>query len=369
MAGATDKDSHPEYWREYSNLQRTKHELIKCYLNGWLPKLGSWAGRILYLDTHAGRGRHQSGDYGSPLVAVRTVLEHKHRSTVFGDCEIVFFFVERDQENATALEQEIAALGVLPKQVQPVVIVDDCYKALSSLLDDLKKSREKLAPAFVFVDPYGFKVPGNLLRELMSFERVELFINVIWRELSMAIAQGDSNPGLAETLDIVFDGDDWRDLIGLEFESQADACVDLLQTKIGAQWATHIRMLGKNNATRYMLMHLTNHDAGRDQMKDCMWKVSPVHPFIARASDDPSQKFLIEPEPDLAPLRQWVLKRLSRHPWLWQDLNEEIRGEVWRVVQLNDVIRQLRRENLIAYRGANRFVPKQNPELYLINQE
>jgi three-Cys-motif partner protein len=369
MAGATDKDAHPEYWREYSNLQRTKHELIKCYLNGWLPKLGSWAGRILYLDTHAGRGRHESGDYGSPLVALRTVLEHKYRNAVFGDCEIVFFFVERDQENASALEQEIVGLGGLPNQVQTIVVVDDCYKALSSLLDDLKKSRGKLAPAFVFVDPYGFKVPGNLLRELMGFERVELFINVIWRELSMAIAQGDMSPGLAETLKTVFDGNDWRELIGLEFESQAGACVDLLRSKIGARWATHIRMLGNNNATRYMLMHLTNHDAGRDQMKDCMWKVSPVHPFIARASDDPNQEFLIEPEPDLAPLRQWVLKRLSRHPWRWQELSEEIRGEVWRVAQLNDVIRQLRRENLISYRGANRFVPKQNPELYLINQE
>jgi len=369
MPGTGRKDTNRRYWREYSNLQSTKHALIQCYLNGWLPKLGSWSGRILYLDTHAGRGRHLSGEYGSPLVAVKSALEHKHRAAVFGRCEIIYFFIEIDEENASALEKEIESLGPLPEQIRIEVIVDDCYQALSSLLDDVRQSSRKLAPAFVFVDPYGFKVPGRLLRELMGFERVELFVNVIWRELSMAIAQGDSSPGMRETLDSIFDGDEWRKLVGLEFDAQAQACVELLREMIGARWATHIRMLGRNNATRYMLLHLTNHDAGRDQMKDCMWRVAPGGgSFVARASEDPKQQFLIEPEPDLAPLRQWVLAQLRDGPKRWQELIEDVRGEVWREKQLNDVIRELRRQGKIVARGAGRFAKTNNPELLVVEE-
>ena len=366
MAGKTEKDTNPAYWREYTNLQHTKHALIKSYLNGWLPKLGSWSGRILYLDTHAGRGRHLSGDYGSPLIAVRTVLDHKYRPTVFGKCDIVYYFVEIDEKNGAALEQEIKALGKLPTQIQVNIVVEDCYEVLTKLIDNIKRSKEKLAPAFIFVDPYGFKVPGKLLRELMEFERVELFINVMWRQLGMAIAQNDANPGLVETLNIVFDGDNWRDLIGLEFESQARMCTKLLRSMIGARWGTYIRMLGVNNQTRYMLLHLTNHDAGRDLMKECMWKVSPDKAFVARASDDPSQQFLITPEPDLTPLRHWVLERLSERPRHWQDLINEVRSEIWIQKQLNEIVRQLRKEKVIDFRDANRFAMNNNPELFLI---
>ena len=366
MARSVSKESDRKYWREYTNLQSTKHALIKCYLDGWLPKLGSWAGRVLYLDTHAGRGRHRGGEHGSPLVAVKAALEHRHRASVFGRCEIVYFFVEIDEENASALEEEIDALGKLPDQIHTEIVVADCYEALTALVEDIRESKNALAPAFVFVDPYGFKVPGRLLRELMSFERVELFVNVIWRELSMAIAQADSSPGMAETLDTVFDGIEWRDLIGLEFEAQAHACTRLFRNMIGAKWATYIQMLGPNNVTRYMLLHLTNHDAGRDLMKDCMWKVSPLQPFVARVSEDPTQQFLIKPEPDLSPLRQWVLSVLSSNPAHWLDLVEQIRSKVWREKQLNDTIRQLRREGKIGYRGAERFAKKNNPELYVV---
>ena len=55
-------DPNPAYWEQYGPFQHVKHELIRCYLNGWFPKLGTWAGRVLYVHTHAGRGRYVSGD-------------------------------------------------------------------------------------------------------------------------------------------------------------------------------------------------------------------------------------------------------------------------------------------------------------------
>jgi len=74
MTGSIIGDTNPKYWKEYTNLQHVKHSLIRNYLNGWFPMLGSWAGRILYFDTHAGRGKHKGGQKGSPLVALDCVL-------------------------------------------------------------------------------------------------------------------------------------------------------------------------------------------------------------------------------------------------------------------------------------------------------
>ena len=76
------RDSSPQYWDEYTNLQYTKHMLIREYLKGWFPKLGFWSDRVVYLDTHAGRGEHKQGQAGSPIVALETLLQHSFRDKI-----------------------------------------------------------------------------------------------------------------------------------------------------------------------------------------------------------------------------------------------------------------------------------------------
>ena len=85
-------DPAPDYWKEYNNLQRIKHEIIRTYLGGWFPKLARWSGKILYVDTHAGRGKHVTGHWGSPLVALRTLLEHSNRDLILRHSEVKFIF-------------------------------------------------------------------------------------------------------------------------------------------------------------------------------------------------------------------------------------------------------------------------------------
>jgi len=162
MTQSGGADTNPEYWEHYTNLQHVKHALIMNYLNGWLPKLGSWSGRILYFDTHAGRGKHAPGQVGSPIVALRTLLDHKHRESIFSRCEAVFYFIETNPANCQALESEIATLGSLPKQVKYHILCSDCFEALKLLMTSLKESGSAMAPAFIFLDPYGFKVPGAI---------------------------------------------------------------------------------------------------------------------------------------------------------------------------------------------------------------
>jgi three-Cys-motif partner protein len=368
------EDAHPEHWSDYTNLQHVKHELIREYLNGWFPKLGLWSGRVYYFDTHAGRGKYASGEAGSPVVAIDTLLRHSFRDRILKTSEVHFFFIEDDVKNVEALRGEVASLGQLPKRVHVHFSCDDCFPKLEDLLTSLLSHGKDLPPAFVFVDPYSFKVPGDIIRRLLSAGRVEVFINVIWRELDMAIAQARDkvDGGMVEMLNAVFGGEQqWRAIAAeSSIDSRADQTIDLLRNLYGARWATSIRMLGDNQVTRYVLAHFTNHEAGRDLMKDCMWAVCPDGGFYARRSDNPKQTMLIEVEPNLAPLEEWLNNQLEREPLRWSILSGRIRNELWRNVHLSQVIRKRRREGAIIASGfMGRFSENADPLLSLSVKE
>lgn len=372
------KDSVPGYWEDYNNLQRVKHALVKRYLDGWFAKLGFWAGRVVYCDTHAGRGRHAGGEHGSPLVALKSLLNHSHRDQLLARCEFVFKFMEWDESNVALLHKELDALGGLPANVRVGIHHTDSFETLRDLADGLKTSGQQLAPALFFIDPYGFKVPGRLLKDLMSFSRVELFVNVIWRELDMA-AQGEMKraepTGMTAALDSIFAGRDWRSAFTHpDHEVRAARCAGLFRELTRAKWATYMRMGGQTGTLRYLLLHLTQHDAGRDLMKHCMWQESPEGGFYAGQLDNPKQQVLISMEPDLRPVEKWLIHQLRTAPERWQALVEKIRPTDWLTSHVWRVVREMRIEGtkrkkarpwLIAsnYRGT--FSQKANPLLTL----
>jgi three-Cys-motif partner protein len=370
MSSTGSRDRNPTYWREYSNLQKVKHEVIRHYLNGWFPKLAlgpHGSPRLLYLDTHAGRGTHMSGQLGSPLVALETLLAHEAQAAILAKSEVQFYFIERDKENAEALREELKN-RTLPKNVVVAPPVNaDCFSVLEQVLGNAKKAGKRLPPSFVFCDPYGFTVPGRILHDLMEFPQVELFINVIWRELDMAMQQirkGDQSQ--APIIDSLFAGRDWKTAICSDDpDVRAEECAALLRVMTGARWGTSVTMLGDNGKTRYFLLHLTGNDNGRDLMKECVWKACPEDGYYARKSDHPGQNFLIKPEPDLAPLRAWVLAQLEAGPQHWQTLIDRVRSEIWRKTQLNDVVGTLRKEGKIEGEKGKKFFPANNPRLSL----
>jgi hypothetical protein len=76
--------------------------------------------------------------------------------------------------------------------------------------------------------------------DLMKAGRVELFINVMWRELDMLIQQRPA-PGTphAETLDEIFGSGSWRtDVIGDGMDERLDRAIPLIARGIGARWWT-----------------------------------------------------------------------------------------------------------------------------------
>lgn len=362
-------DSNSKYWDEYSNLQHTKQLLIKHYLQGWFPKIGTYARKIIYFDTHAGRGNYTNGETGSPLTALTTLLEHNHRDRLLANCEVYFYFIEETQENYDQLCEKLKEIEI-PQNIHIRKDCGDCFTIMKAVVDDLKNSKSSLAPSFIFIDPYGFKIPGELMRQLLAFEGVELFVNIIWRELNMAMSDSHTE-GMHNTVSSVFCGDEWKQaVVASDLNERAEQAVNLLKDKLGAKWGTYIRMRGDNGATRYLLLHLTNHDAGRELMKDCIWKVCPDGGFDARKSDSIQQYVLITPEPDLRPLQEWVLGKLANGQKRWSELLDDLRAELWRGPHLTKVLGKLRKsKQIVAEDYQGRFGPKANPILKLAEAE
>jgi hypothetical protein len=100
-------DSDPEKW-DYPPHTKAKHDMLASYLDGWFPILSSWNGRVLFFDGFAGRGRYTDGSEGSPLVALRRLVEHRSFPRM-RDREFVFFLVEANEDNAESLDREIEA--------------------------------------------------------------------------------------------------------------------------------------------------------------------------------------------------------------------------------------------------------------------
>jgi len=357
------KDSQPSYWKEYTNLQFVKHKLIREYLNGWFPKLGTWCGRILYVDTHAGRGKHIGGEVGSPLVALQTFLEHSWRDKILSRCDVIFMFIEASEENASQLQKELDGLGELPAKVSYKIYCQNAFQLLSELADKFERTANKLAPCFMFIDPYGFSVPCEVLRKIKAYSRSELLLTLIWRELDMAMQQPKPPQALKTRIDSVYAGHEWEHIKSInDFDARGEASIQLLKQKIGGKWATYIRMLGNNQKTRYFLLHLTDHEAGRDLMKQVVWKCCPENGYYARKEDDPNQQYLIKPEPDLKQLTRWLCNKLRRKPWTWAQLVESLREQIWLNKHLWQVIRELKNKGeVIATDFIGKFSQKANP--------
>ena len=360
-------DENPEYWKEYTNLQRVKHELLKRYLGGWYPILSSRSTRIVYIDCHAGRGKYETGQIGSPLVALETLLNHTARQQILKKCEIRFFFIEADRQNKEILEENLTKYN-RPSQVFITVECADFQKALQELVDSLNECGATLAPAFVFVDPYGFKLPGRLLAQLKAFPRCELFITFMWRWVDMAIR----NPAHSDNMDALFATPGWRDLPDIhDADQRCEAAIRLLGKQIGGQYLTRVKMLGEHEEIKYVLIHTTGHPKGRELMLDAIWKICPTGGFKVRVNNNPGQEYLFKPEPDLAPLQDW-LRNNFRHKTLavseiYSAMQDPASGAPYLKTHLRKALKELLEKEEIT--GPKEFVFTHNPTISFVSKK
>ncbi len=281
---------------------RAKHGVLTAYLKAWVPILSRQAERLgiknrplRIIDGFAGPGIYEEGEYGSPILALRTILDGQ----VDLSMRIRFMFIEKDKKRHDSLQAQIDLLeDEIDKssQVDTVKSVNaECEPTLIAELNKCRDSNIKPGPAFFFLDQFGYShVSMNLIERIMSNSQCEVFTYLHWKRMNPYL----TDPTKWEAIHSAFGSTGWKAVLDLPLENRATFMREKykasLRDKAGAKYTWHIAMCDENHTLTHWLFFCTNNLRGLEEMKKAMWSVDRRGCFQFSDKDNPDQFELFE---------------------------------------------------------------------------
>lgn len=250
-----------------------KHLVLKYYLEGWLPILGRWQGRLLYIDGFAGPGEYVGGEPGSPLVALDCVKRYKTADSQSG-VEVVLLFIESKRDRAEHLRRRLKRER-WPADTHCEVLQGTFDDNVSGLLNNIRQQNLALAPAFVMIDPFGVKGSRiDLIGEILQNQRSECMISFLYEPIRRFQERPEFEPHLNE----LFGTRDWRKCFDMAEEGERKLYLHCLfkrqLKKHGAKYVVFFELWnGKRHV--YSIYFTTGHPKGCDLMKRAIWRAEP----------------------------------------------------------------------------------------------
>ncbi len=286
-----------------------KHQILRAYLEAWIPIMSRWNDRLLLIDGFAGPGRYEGGEEGSPLIMLRTLLNHRdfvtNRRTTFS-----FLFIEQDHDRIEHLRGEIQRLGALPANIRVIPPVEANFTDVMGTLFERIKGLA-LVPTFAFVDPFGYRDTAiGLTGRILSFPKCEVLIYVPLYNIARFVTEA----GQETVLTSLYGDDGWKAARHVQgFEAKQDVLHDLFVAALRhhTKFVRSFEMLGRTTNSGYHLFFGTGNEQGLRQMKAAMWKVDPEHGSRFKDSTNRLQPVLFEFGPDLCPLLDLLRDRFG----------------------------------------------------------
>lgn len=258
-----------------------KHELVRLYLEAWLPVMSmrkSPPRRLVLLDGFAGPGVYSRGERGSPLVALQTLLEHASFERM-SQIRFNFVFCEIEPERFASLDEQVAAYKRMhrawPSNVHTYVknlsFVDGGIW-LAEQMDRIGKPRVQ-PPLFAFIDPFGVKgLPIDLIRRLMQPDGAEVLVNYMRNTVQRFAGAGNLDQHLRD----LFGNEDFADIDDHpDRQARLRAMYpDRLREVCGFEHTLSFEMVNLSGQS-YDLVYGTRSLMGIEKMKDAMWKIDP----------------------------------------------------------------------------------------------
>lgn len=286
---------------------QAKHQVLRAYLSAWLPVMGQQALRIndpvnppklLMVDGFAGPGRYATGEDGSPLIMLKTLLEHEAFERM-KKVQFLYLFIEHNKRRAEHLEGELGQIE-LPENVQVMVEHGEFETAFGEIVEDVHtKQGRTLVPTFAFIDPFGYtKAPMSLAGRFLAFEQCEA---LIFLPLSF-IVRFVGREGQEQAMNSLFGSERWREAIQMEGGERGAFLLGLFEEQLGSQGKVeHVRSFALRTAdgNDYRLVFASQHEKGLELIKDAMWSVDHIEGtrYIATRTDD-GQEVLFTPDTD-----------------------------------------------------------------------
>ena len=265
----------PTIWSKDPHTD-AKHRILEEYLKAWFPILSRYHQRIIFIDGFAGPGVYEKGEIGSPIIALKCLMNHSlelcQRGTEFG-----FLFIESDAKRAESLKAVIAeTFPEIPKNVKIHIEHGNFETTMKSLLDGIDGNQKNLTPTFAFIDPFGYGgLPLYLIKRILAFERCEVFINFAYDSVNRFIEATDTREKIYTDL---FGTEEWRDIRQIkdpERRNQELTALYTRQLQTSSKYVRSFEMINDMNKVSYYLYFATNQIKGFEEMKKAMWKVDP----------------------------------------------------------------------------------------------
>lgn len=303
---------------------RGKHLVLRNYLNAWFPVMGTWNGRILFIDGFAGPGEYEGGEFGSPIIALESFTDHMAQRKI--TAEVVFDFVEANSERAEHLDQLIKKqYPTLPPNCKVEVVTGRFDQTMAGLLDALDQQHAKLAPAFVMIDPFGVSdTPMDVIRRILRNPRSEVYISFMYE----AINRFKETPEFERHLDGLFGCEAWRKGVHIQDSNDRKTYLyDLYAEQLRGNGAKYVVRFELYDGHRliYAVFFGTQHVKGANLLKEAIWKVAPCGDFAFHGTRS-EQLTLGIGTPDFGPLRVALGRQFKRKGWLPIDRVEEFVG-------------------------------------------
>ena len=296
---------------------RAKHEILRRYLQAWLPIMTNRNEHVVIIDGFAGPGEYIGGESGSPLIAVDTFLNHTYAQ--IREKKVTFLFIEEDARRCEYLERLLEIRKqehLFPQQATYQVIQSTFDETMTGLLTSLEEQGLRIAPTFAFIDPFGYSdTPMTIISRLMRYYGCEVLITFMYEEINRFLTADYRTK--EQQYDTLFGTQAWRQIATTSTDNKDrmrrlhDLYRDQLRTVGGAKYVRSFRMLNKHNTTDYFLFFGTNHPSGLRAMKDAMWAVDQSGTYQFSDFTDQKQLLLFQPEPDYSLLKRMLLTRFE----------------------------------------------------------
>ena len=287
---------------------------MRSYLNAWLPILGRRTGRILFIDRFAGPGEYENGEEGSPIIAMRALIDHNAQKTI--QAEVGFIFIEKDEARAAHLQEITRQWGeMLPKDCWTNVIQGKFDETMTDVLDGLEDQRRRLAPAFIMIDPFGVsETPMSVIERILANPKSEVYISFMYGWINRFCNQ----PEFASPLDKLFGCQAWRKCADIEDSAERQICFyALYEQQLRTAGAKNVVTfnLYEGERLKYGTFFATGHWLGANKMKAAIWKVAPSGDFAFKGTRSAQLTLGID-NPNFEPLKEALRNEFQSSNWV-----------------------------------------------------
>jgi three-Cys-motif partner protein len=314
----------PERLAPYHAHHRAKHELLRRYMDVWLPKLGFTHDHVALVDGFASAGRYRDNQRGSPLIMLDAYVGRSASARARFKHPPHFVFIESKKHFARHLRAELDFYPTLHGAT--VDLVHGTYEErFPEVVEYLATAYRRPVPTFAFVDPRGYA--DNPFSHIEAFKRrmptkSEVMVYLPASFMARFVATGKT----ASALTKLYGGPTWEDA---KDEGSRQRAGEKLAGIFGDRLSEHFAWVTSFNVeperhNDYYLLFGTGHKDGLREMKRGMWSVDRhAGESFKQAKARPGQAQLFGDDAVVAPPDTTILGGLLRAQFDTRDFTIE----------------------------------------------